>query len=165
MCFIVEFQNYVAWSHQLLSENVPLLDLTRVRAPAPAPIILVCPMLRYQESPASLSGLAAWRDPDIGDERRPGGSAIRCTVITVTLSYQSGHVTQVVNNVRETTIWRHWLQTRRPMREGVSDGGGQRGSDRDSEWVWPLPDSGSEGGTLSSGHPHTRVTCIWSRGE
>ena len=63
MCFIVEFQNYVdsrtAGSHQLLSENVPLLDLTRVRAPAPAPIILVCPMLRYQESPASLSGLAA----------------------------------------------------------------------------------------------------------
>ena len=42
MCFIVEFQNYADWTagrQQLLSENVPLLDLTCVRASAARPII------------------------------------------------------------------------------------------------------------------------------
>ena len=64
MCFIVEFQNYADWTagrQQPLSENVPLLDLTCVRAPAaPTHYTPVCPMLRCQLPPASLSsGLTA----------------------------------------------------------------------------------------------------------
>ena len=78
MCFIVEFQNYADWTagrQELLSENVPLLDLTCVRASAARPIIPRCPMLRYH-SPRPHYQAASLPDGLTCEERR---EAIRVT--------------------------------------------------------------------------------------